>query len=221
MSIRDNISKLKEQLPSTVKLITVSKTNPVESIREAYDAGQRLFGENRVQEIVDKQHQLPVDIEWHFIGHLQSNKVKFIAPFVSMIHSIDSLKLLAEVNREAYKNNRVIDCLLEMYVATEENKFGLDMNEVFSLLESSEFIEMKNIRICGIMGMATFTDYTDVVRKEFKSMRAYFEIIKEKYFSASLSFKEISMGMSSDYKIAIEEGSSMVRIGTAIFGSRT
>jgi pyridoxal phosphate enzyme (YggS family) len=220
MSIRENLLKLKEQLPSQVKLIAVSKTYPVESICEAYDAGQSVFGENRVQEIVDKQPQLPIDIEWHFIGHLQTNKVKYIAPFVSMIHSIDSLKLIVEVNREAQKNNRIIDCLLEMYVATEERKFGLDLNEVFSLLDSPEYKKMENIRIFGLMGMATFTDDMNVVRKEFKSLKSYFEIIKEKYFSQSISFKEISMGMSGDYHIAIEEGSSIVRIGTAIFGDR-
>ncbi len=220
MSIRDNIKKIKEQLPPSVTLIAVSKTNPVESIRDAYYAGQRIFGENRVQEIVDKLPQLPTNIEWHFIGHLQSNKVKLITPFIAMIHSIDSLRLLEEVNKEAVKNNRIIDCLLEMYIATEESKFGLDMTEVFALLDSSEYKEMQNVRICGLMGMATFTDNTDVVRNEFKSMRTYFEIIKEKYFNANLPFKEISMGMSSDYKIAIEEGSTMVRIGTAIFGSR-
>jgi pyridoxal phosphate enzyme (YggS family) len=220
MSIKENLIKLKEQLPSRVKLIAVSKTNPVESIREAYNAGQRLFGENRVQEIVDKQPQLPADIEWHFIGHLQSNKVKFIAPFVSMIHSIDSMKLLAEVNKEAIRNNRIIDCLLEMYIATEESKFGLDLNEAIALLNSQEYNEMKNIQICGLMGMATFTDNTDVVRKEFKSLRSYFEIIKKNHFNNSNSFNEISMGMSGDYQIAIEEGSSMIRIGTSIFGSR-
>lgn len=220
MSISENLIKLKGHLPEQVKLIAVSKTNTVESIREANDAGQRVFGENRVQEIVDKQPQLPNDIEWHFIGHLQTNKVKYIAPFAAMIHSIDSLKLLAEVNREAVKNNRIIDCLLEMYIAMEESKFGLDLNEAFALLDSPEYKRMKNIRICGLMGMATFTENMEVVRKEFKTLRSYFGNIKGKHFNENPYFKEISMGMSGDYPIAIEEGSTMVRIGTAIFGDR-
>ncbi len=220
MSIKENLLKLKDQIPANVKLIAVSKTNPINKILEIYNAGYKIFGENRVQELIDKQPQLPADIEWHFIGHLQTNKVKYIAPFITMIESIDSLKLLKEVNSEAEKNNRVIDCLLEMYIATEESKFGLDLSEAFAILDSTEFKDMRNIRICGLMGMATYTDYTDIVRKEFKNLKLYFNQIKEKYFTDKSYFKEISMGMSGDYQIAIEEGSTMVRIGTAIFGDR-
>ena len=220
MSIEVNLSKIKNELPQHVKLIAVSKTHPVECIKKAYDSGHKVFGENRVQELTDKQPQLPLDIEWHFIGHLQTNKVKYIAPFVSFIHSIDSLKLLVEVNKEAKKNNRIINCLLEMYIAKEESKFGLDLEEAYAILDSPEFIEMRNINICGLMGMATFTDDFNIVRKEFKDFKIYFEQIKEKHFANNSSFKEISMGMSGDYNIAIEEGSTMVRIGTAIFGTR-
>jgi PLP dependent protein len=220
MSIKENLSALKEMLPPQVKLIAVSKTKPVESIEEAYHAGHRVFGENRAQEISDKYPQLPKDIEWHFIGHLQTNKVKFIAPFISMIHSIDSIKLLQEINKEALKNNRIIDCLLEMYIATEESKFGLDLNEAFALLETGDHKKLHNIRICGVMGMATFSDDPELVRKEFKNLRSYFERIKNSYFSTEGHFREISMGMSGDYKIAVEEGSTMLRIGTAIFGNR-
>ena len=220
MNIKENLLKIKELIPPTVKLIAVSKTNPVENIREAYNAGQRVFGENRVQEIVDKQLKLPADIEWHFIGHLQTNKVKYIAPFVAMIHSIDSLKLLEEVNKEAIKNKRIIDCLLELYIASEESKFGLDIFEAYALLNSPEYKKMENIRICGLMGMATFTGDMKMIRREFKTLRSYFNKIADEYFAGSSSFNELSMGMSGDYKIAIEEGSSMVRIGTAIFGER-
>jgi pyridoxal phosphate enzyme (YggS family) len=220
MSIKENLLAIKDQLPQHVKLIAVSKTHTVENIREAYDAGHRIFGENRVQELTDKQPQLPTDIEWHFIGHLQTNKVKYIAPFVSYIHSIDSIKLLAEVNKEAEKNNRIINCLFEMYIAKEESKFGLDLYDVHTILDSSKFQEMQNIRICGLMGMATFTDDTDIVRKEFENLKSDFLQIKKKYFADQPYFKEISMGMSGDYKLAIEEGSTMVRIGTAIFGTR-
>lgn len=220
MAISDNLKSIKKKIPSQVKLIAVSKTYTVESILEIYNSGHKIFGENKAQEIIDKQPQLPNDIEWHFIGHLQTNKVKYIAPFISMIHSIDSLKLLQEINKDAIKNNRIIDCLLEMYIASEESKFGLDMNEVIQILESSEFKSLHNVRICGVMGMATFTDDTTVVRKEFKNLKSYFTQLKEKYFPGENFFKEISMGMSGDYSIAIEEGSTIVRIGTAIFGER-
>ena len=220
MSIKENLLKIKDKIPANIKLIAVSKTYTSEKIIEAYNAGHKIFGENRAQEIIDKQPQLPADIEWHFIGHLQTNKVKYIAPFVYMIHSIDSLKLLKEVNKEARKNNRVIDCLLEMYIASEESKFGLDLIEALSILDSQEYKELHNIRICGVMAMATFTEDMEVVRKEFKDLKSYFQQIKEKYFSDKFYFKEISMGMSGDYHIAIEEGSTIVRIGTAIFGER-
>jgi PLP dependent protein len=220
MGIIKNLNTIKESIPSQVKLIAVSKTYPTERILEIYNSGHKIFGENKAQEIIDKQPQLPDDIEWHFIGHLQTNKVKYIAPFISMIHSIDSLKLLKEINKEALKNNRIIDCLLEMYIASEESKFGLDMNEAVQILESAEFKSLSNIRICGVMGMATYTDDTTLVRKEFKTLKFYFTQLKEKYFPGENFFKEISMGMSGDYTIAIEEGSTIVRIGTAIFGER-
>ncbi|MFA5780971.1 MAG: YggS family pyridoxal phosphate-dependent enzyme [Bacteroidales bacterium] len=220
MSIQENLLKLKNQIPVNVKLIAVSKTKPVQHIIELYDAGHRIFGENRVQELTEKFPQLPADIEWHFIGHLQTNKVKYIAPFVSLIHSVDSLKLLKEIDKEAAKNNRIVNCLLEMYIAGEESKFGLDISEAFTILDSPDIKVMHNIRICGVMGMATFTENMELVRKEFKDLKSYFELIKEKYFYDKLYFKEMSMGMSGDYPIAIEEGSTMVRIGTAIFGER-
>ncbi|MFA4853018.1 MAG: YggS family pyridoxal phosphate-dependent enzyme, partial [Bacteroidales bacterium] len=179
MSIQENLLKLKNQIPVNVKLIAVSKTKPVQHIIELYDAGHRIFGENRVQELTEKFPQLPADIEWHFIGHLQTNKVKYIAPFVSLIHSVDSMKLLKEIDKEAAKNNRIINCLLEMYIAGEESKFGLDISEAFTILDSPYIKVMHNIRICGVMGMATFTENMELVRKEFKDLKSYFELIKE------------------------------------------
>jgi len=220
MSIQENLLKLKNQIPVHVKLIAVSKTKPIQHIIELYDAGHRVFGENRVQELIEKFPQLPADIEWHFIGHLQTNKVKYIAPFVSMIHSVDSLKLLKEIDKEAAKNNRIVNCLFEMYIAGEESKFGLDISEAFTILDSPDIKVMHNIRICGVMGMASFTEDMDLVRKEFRNLKTYFDQLKEKYFHNQSYFEEISMGMSGDYHIGIEEGSTMVRIGTAIFGER-
>ena len=193
---------------------------PVAAIREAFLAGQRSFGENKVQEIVVKHSQLPSDIEWHFIGHLQTNKVKFLAPFIALIHSIDGIQLLREVNKEALKNNRVIDCLVQFHIASEETKFGLDIEEAKDLLGSDGFQLMKNIRIVGIMGMSSFSPDTDLVRMEFKKLHGYFQMLKSLFFKHDDAFKVISMGMSGDYTIAIEEGSTMVRIGTAIFGGR-
>jgi len=220
MSITDNLIEIKKHLPEHVRLIAVSKTKPLACIQELYQCGQRIFGENRVQEITEKQQQLPPDIEWHFIGHLQTNKVKYIAPFISFIHSVDSLKLLHEINKEAQKNKRIINCLLEMYIATEETKFGLDLSESIALLESPEYKKMNHIRICGVMGIATFTEDLTRVRNEFKNLASYYNQIKTRYFSNQSYFKEISMGMSNDYEIAIQEGSTLVRIGTSIFGSR-
>ena len=218
MSIKDNLQKIGEQLPSGVKLVAVSKTKPVEAIEEAYAAGQRVFGENKAQEMALKYEQLPKDIEWHFIGHMQTNKVKYIAPFVSLIHSVDSLKVLKEINRQATKNKRVIDCLLQFHIAEESTKFGLNMEEAEALVRSKD--EFANIRLTGVMGMATFTDDKQQVRREFKQLWEYFERLKHKYFSGDAFFKEISMGMSGDYPIAVEEGSTLVRIGTLIFGKR-
>ncbi len=220
MSVKDNLLKIKNTIPSNVKLVAVSKTKPLELIQEAYDAGYRIFGENRPQELKQKYEELPKDIEWHFIGHLQSKQVKYYASFVSLIHGVDSLKLLQAVNKEAVKNDRIIDCLLEFHIAQEESKFGLNIEDAFQILKSKEFAELKNIRVCGVMGMATFTDNKEQIRKEFKKLKNIFAELKKEFFADSDSFKEISMGMSGDYLIAIEEGSTMVRIGSSIFGSR-
>ncbi len=221
MSIAANLSALKNEVERlNVKLIAVSKNKPLSAIKEAYDDGQRLFGENRVQELVEKQEQLPKDIEWHLIGHLQTNKVKHIAPIVSMIHSIDSLKLLEEINRQAEKNNRKIDCLLEIHIADEETKFGLDFDEAIELLRSEEYAKLKNIRITGVMGIATNTDNNKKIEEEFYELKTFFDGLKQSFFRKDESFKEISMGMSGDYKLAIEQGSTMVRIGSIIFGER-
>ncbi|MBP5473304.1 MAG: YggS family pyridoxal phosphate-dependent enzyme [Bacteroidales bacterium] len=219
-TVQENISRVKAKLPSNVTLVAVSKTKPVDVIREAYDSGQRIFGENKVQEIVAKRDLLPSDIQWHQIGHLQSNKVKYIAPFISMIHSVDSLKLLNVINENAKKCDRVIDCLLQFHIAEEETKFGFSYDEVVALLSSKEYAMMSNVRVCGVMGMATYTDDTKQIRKEFSNLHSYFVKLKQDFFSDSDCFKEISMGMSSDYMIAVEEGSTMVRIGSEIFGSR-
>ena len=220
MNIASNLNQIKSTIPSHVTLVAVSKTHPVEVVMEAYNAGQRIFGENKVQEMVSKREVMPKDIEWHLIGHLQTNKVKFIAPFVSLIHSVDSLKLLGVINNEAEKVGRVIDCLLQVYIAYEETKFGLSPEELDDILKSSEYLKMQNIRVVGLMGMASFTDNTDIVREEFRTLAALFNTIKATHFKSSQFFKEISMGMSGDYQIAIEEGSTMVRIGSSIFGSR-
>ncbi|UKT65804.1 YggS family pyridoxal phosphate-dependent enzyme [Pedobacter mucosus] len=222
MSIADNLKLYKNEVESSgVTLIAVSKTQPNETILEAYNAGQRVFGENHVQEMVDKQAELPKDIEWHLIGHLQSNKVKYIAPFVTLIHGVDSLKLLVEINKQAAKNKRIIDCLLQVYIADEDTKFGLDFDEIIELLRAEEFQELKNIRIVGLMGIATNTKNEKQIAVEFKELKVLFDGIKVSFFRKEPSFKEISTGMSADYKIAIEQGSTMVRIGSSIFGKRT
>ena len=218
--IQENLNIVRATVPSNVTLIAVSKTKPVSDLQEAYDAGQRIFGENKALEMRDKHQVLPDDIQWHFIGHLQTNKIKYIAPFVTLIHAIDSLSLLEAVNKEAVKNNRVIDCLLQFHIAQEETKFGLDIEEAKALLESDSFKDLKNINICGVMGMATFTDDVVQVRNEFKNLKGIFDTLKESYFGDKDSFKEISMGMSDDYPIAIEEGTTMVRVGSKIFGAR-
>jgi len=221
MSITANISAIKKEIGnSNVKLIAVSKTKPVESILEAYEAGQRLFGENMVQELVEKHEKLPKDIEWHLIGHLQTNKVKYIAPFINLIHSVDSIKLLQEINKQALKNNRVIDCLLQLEIADEETKFGMDLAEAIELLRSEEFQELKNVRICGVMGIATLTDNPKMTAEEFYELSTFFKGLKDTFFRKDPAFKEISMGMSGDYKLAIEKGSTMIRLGSTIFGGR-
>ena len=218
--IKENLDIVRATVSSNVTLIAVSKTKPVSDLQEAYDAGQRIFGENKALEMRDKHQVLPDDIQWHFIGHLQTNKIKYIAPFVTLIHAIDSLSLLEAVNKEAAKNNRVINCLLQFHIAQEETKFGLDMEEARAMLESESYKNLNNINICGVMGMATFTDDAAQVRDEFKSLKNIFETLKENYFKGNESFKEISMGMSDDYPIAIEEGATMVRVGSKIFGAR-
>ncbi|MBW6497542.1 MAG: YggS family pyridoxal phosphate-dependent enzyme [Bacteroidales bacterium] len=209
-----------KDLPAGVKLVAVSKTKTEEEIMQVYDAGQRLFGENKVQELVRKYEKLPRDIEWHLIGHLQTNKVKYVAPFVGMIHSADSLKLLKSINKEARKNDRIIKCLLQFHIAEEDTKFGLSREEVEEILNSEEYKKFENIEVCGVMGMATFTEDMEHVRREFISLKAIFEWLRKDFFAAQTQFKEISMGMSDDYHIAIEEGSTMIRVGSAIFGDR-
>lgn len=218
-TIRDNLEILNRELPSHVKLIVVSKMQSIDHIREVYAAGYRRFGENRVQDMIAKQPLLPGDIEWHFIGHLQTNKVKFIAPFVQVIQSIDSLKLLCEIDKEALRNDRIIDCMLELYIATEETKFGLDLAEAKNILSSKEFLGLQHVHIIGVMGMATYTPDVALIQKEFMTLKGYFDILSKEYFLNDPGFREISMGMSGDYRIAIDQGSSMVRIGTAIFSN--
>jgi pyridoxal phosphate enzyme (YggS family) len=218
--IAEKILALKQTLPASVQLIAVSKTKPNEDLIQAYQAGQRVFGENKVQEMVDKHESLPKDIQWHLIGHLQTNKVKYIAPFISLIHAVDSLKLLKEIDKEGKKNNRIIDCLLQFFIASEETKFGLTFVEATEILESKEFIEMENVRIVGLMGMASYVDDEEQIRDEFRTLYNYFHVIKSHHFKFNADFKELSMGMSGDYVIAIEEGGTMVRIGSSIFGGR-
>jgi pyridoxal phosphate enzyme (YggS family) len=218
-SISENIAQLERGLKQETRLVAVTKTKPVEALLEAYHAGAKRFGENKVQEIVSKSEVLPKDIDWHMIGHLQSNKVKYIAPFVGLIHSVDSFKLLKEINKEAAKNNRVIDCLLQIFIAREETKFGLSEEEARQILESKELTTLVNIRIVGLMGMASNTDQTETVRSEFRSLKTLFESFK-KYGNDRVEMRELSMGMSGDYLIAMEEGSTLVRVGSAIFGVR-
>lgn len=220
MGIVSNIKKIQNALQGfDCKLIAVSKTYPPEMIMEAYEGGQKIFGENKVQEMATKFEALPKDIEWHLIGHLQTNKVKYIAPFVSLIHSVDSLKLLSEINKQAKKNNRIIPCLLQVHIAEEETKFGLSFHEVEEILNSESLKELHNIEIKGLMGMATNTDNQDLIRKEFHQLKIFFEKLKKENKSTA-QLTELSMGMSSDYQIALEEGSTLVRIGSSIFGKR-
>jgi pyridoxal phosphate enzyme (YggS family) len=221
MSIADNINNLKSQTAGqNVTLVAVSKTKTVPEVMEAYNAGQRVFGENMVQELVEKQEQLPNDIDWHIIGHLQSNKVKYIAPFITMIQSVDSIKLLQEINKQALKNKRVIDCLLQIYIADEETKYGLGFDEAIELLRADEFAELKNIRVRGVMGIATNTDREKQLKDEFYELKTFFDGLKQSFFRKDDSFDTVSMGMSSDYELAIEQGSNMIRVGSTIFGSR-
>ena len=219
MSIKDNLLKIKSSLPEHVTLVAVSKTKPVSDLMEAYNAGQRVFGENKIQEMTEKWEQMPKDIQWHMIGHIQTNKVKFMAPYVSLIHGVDSLKLLEEINKQALKNNRIIECLLQIHIAEEETKFGLNEDELENLLASESFINLKNIKIVGLMGMATFTENQNQIKKEFEHLKSIFDTKKSlSIFNFELSI--LSMGMSGDYQLAIECGSTMIRIGSSIFGGR-
>ena len=220
MSIYKNIEGILNEIPNNVKLVAVSKTKPQEDIMEVYNGGYRIFGENKPQELLTKFESLPHDIEWHMIGHLQTNKVKYIAPFVALIHAVDSIKLLKEINKEASKNNRIIDCLIQFHIAEEETKFGFSIEEAEQMLDSKEYIEMKNIRVVGVMGMATYTEDENQVASEFANLKSIFNQLKEKYYATEDSFKEISMGMSGDYKIAIKQGSTIIRVGSSIFGQR-
>lgn len=220
-TITENIQKIKNELPKHVTLVAVSKTKPIEDIIEAYESGQRIFGENKVQEMVEKQETLPKDIQWHMIGHLQRNKVKYIAPFVNLIHGVDSLKLLQEIDKQGKRNNRIIPCLLQMFIAEEDTKFGLNLAELDEILNNDAFLSLNNIKIVGLMGMATFTEDTNKIKREFTYLKEIYEQTREKYVNLEqLNLQTLSMGMSNDYSIAIECGSTMVRIGSHIFGRR-
>ena len=220
MDIGKNIAEIIDGIPGNVKLVAVSKTKPSETILEAYNAGQKIFGENKVQDLVQKQAELPKDIEWHFIGHPQSNKIKFIAPFVHLIHGIDSLKLLKIIDKEGLKNNRIVNCLLQFHIAKESTKFGLSLDEASEILASNEFQSLKNVEVVGVMGMATFTNDKNQIKNEFRVLNSIFNTLKNEYFSDVKNFREISMGMSDDYEIAVEEGSNLIRVGSKIFGAR-
>ena len=220
MSISENILKIKSKLPESVALVAVSKTKPISDLLEAYNVGQRIFGENKIQEMVSKYNEMPKDIAWHMIGHIQRNKVKYMAPFVNLIHGVDSLRLLTEINKQALKNNRIIDCLLQVKIATEENKFGLLENEVLTFIASEEIKKFKNIKIVGLMGMATFTDNQEQLQKEFEMLKCVFDNLTHRK-SFNFNLKTLSMGMSDDYPIAIKNGSTMIRVGSLIFGKRT
>ena len=220
MSVAENLNKIKSTLPAGVRLVAVSKTKPESDIMEAYNAGHRIFGENHAQEMKQKHADLPADIEWHFIGHLQTNKIKYIVDYVKLIHSIDSASLLQAVNKEAAKHGVVVDCLLQFFIATEETKFGMNLDEARQLLESDEFKAMQNVRICGVMGIGSLTDDKDQTNREFAHLKQIFDTLKSDYFAANDEFKEISMGMSGDYQLAIAHGSTMVRVGSSIFGQR-
>jgi hypothetical protein len=218
--IKERLQHVRTELSTDVTLIAVSKTKPIEAIVEAYDAGQRDFGENKVQELIDKYEKLPKDIRWHMIGHLQTNKVKYIAPFVHLIHGVDSIKLLLEIEKNGKKINRKIPCLIQFHIAQEETKFGFDLNEISAFLNSEQFQHLSFIDFRGVMGMASFTDNKDQIRKEFSELKTIFDNLSHNYFQNNDAFNTISMGMSNDYRIAMEEGSTMIRVGSSIFGSR-
>lgn len=220
MSIAQNIQEIRKNIPANVSLVCVSKFHPENAILEAYNCGERIFGESRVQELLAKQTKLPADIQWHFIGHLQSNKIKLILPTVSLIHGVDSFNLLKEINSRALKAGRVVSCLLQVHIAREETKFGFSMEEIRQMLSGNEFGSLENVQINGLMGMATLTDDKEQIRAEFRTLRQLYDELKREYFQNNENFCELSMGMSDDYQIAIDEGSTMVRIGSSIFGMR-
>ncbi|NDV46898.1 YggS family pyridoxal phosphate-dependent enzyme [Paludibacter sp. 221] len=220
MSVCANIQRVRQNIPSHVQLVCVSKFHPNDAVLEAYNCGERVFGESKVQELVGKYESLPKDILWHFIGHLQTNKVKYIVPFVELIHGVDSVKLLAEIDKQAAKVGRIVNCLLQVHIAQEETKFGFDERELYELFEKGLLKECPNVSVCGLMGMATFTDNGEQVRAEFKTLKTLFDKLKRDFFTDKNDFSTLSMGMSDDYPIAIEEGSTLVRIGTTIFGMR-
>lgn len=219
MMIQTNLKNILSELPEHVRLVAVSKTKPIADLMKAYQAGQRVFGENKVQEMCEKQPEMPSDVKWHLIGHLQRNKVKYIAPFVELIHGVDSLRLLKEIDKQAQKNNRVIECLLQIYIASEETKFGLNEEELIEIINSEEFTKLQNIKIVGLMGMATYTEVDEQIKKEFTYLKSIFDKYKS-LTTNNFQLEILSMGMSGDYKIAIECGSTMVRIGSSIFGNR-
>ena len=219
MSIKENLNNITSILPEHVTLVAVSKTKPVSNLMEAYNAGQRIFGENKIQEMVDKYEEMPKDIEWHMIGHVQRNKVKYMAHFVSLIHGVDNFKLLKEINKQAKKYNRSIDCLLQIKIASEDSKFGMSANDASEIIKSQEFLELENIKVTGVMGMATFTDDEHQIEKEFNHLKSTFETLKQ-YTSTNCELQTISMGMSGDYPLAIDCGSTMIRVGSSIFGHR-
>ncbi|MBP7368707.1 MAG: YggS family pyridoxal phosphate-dependent enzyme [Paludibacteraceae bacterium] len=220
MSIEENLKKIHTQIPDNVRLVCVSKFHPNEAILEAYRAGERIFGESRVQELCEKQISLPKDIQWHFIGHLQTNKVKYIVPFVDMIHAVDSLKLLEEIDRQAGKVDRIVRCLFEVHIAREASKFGFLPAQLEEMLKGEEWKNFRHVQICGLMGMATYTDNQAQIRQEFRTLKSLFDRLKVSFFSQNDNFRELSMGMSNDFQIAIEEGSTLIRLGTIIFGER-
>ena len=220
MSIQQNIEEIRKHIPPQVRLVCVSKFHPNETLMEAYVCGERIFGESKVQELCGKYETLPKDIFWHYIGHLQTNKIKFIVPFVELIHGVDSFKLLEEINKQALKAGKIVNCLLQVHIAKEETKFGFSNEELIETLSEGKWKELSGIRICGLMGMATYTENRDQIRNEFKGLKVLLDQVKEQYFNNEPSFRELSMGMSDDYQIAIEEGSTLVRIGSSIFGQR-
>ena len=218
--IQNNLQSIQALLPEKVTLVAVSKTKPVSDLMEAYEAGQRIFGENKIQEMTEKWEAMPKDIQWHFIGHLQTNKIKYIVPFVELIHGVDSYKLLAEINKQAAKANRVVNCLLQIHIAQEETKFGFSAQELLDTLQAGDWKNLQHVKICGLMGMATYTDNTMQVKAEFSQLKALFDQVKTTCFAEEPAFKNISMGMSDDFQLAIEQGSTMVRVGSLIFGNR-